>query len=336
MKLSSFLIELQRNKLPYYIQGHLRQLLPRAPFERLLGKKLRTLSKFAPEEIFSRVDYYNKLQEFTAIGADAVEITKVRKVKASAYVFDTLEYTRYFPRHFKAHFILTDVIHVPEVPTIQKARPIRENNSNAVLMNLDKKRHFLFIKDPIPFRDKRDLMIGRGSVTQPHRIAFMNKYFGTPLVDLGQVNKIEGNPEWIKPRLPIFEHLRYKFILSLEGNDVATNLKWIMSSNSVAVMPKPRYETWFMEGRLIPNFHYIQIKDDFSDLTEVLEYYISHPDEAEKIAKNANEYVRQFQDSEKEDLISLLVLKKYFSMTSQWSDQVSSDGSSTRSPVRAD
>ena len=39
-----------------------------------------------------------------------------------------------------------------------------------------------------------------------------------------------------------------------------------MSSNSVAVMPRPKYESWFMEGRLQPGVHYIEIKDDYSDL----------------------------------------------------------------------
>ena len=41
-----------------------------------------------------------------------------------------------------------------------------------------------------------------------------------------------------------------------------------MSSNSVAVMPKPKYESWFMEGKLIPDYHYVLIKDDYSDFEE--------------------------------------------------------------------
>lgn len=317
MNLSSFKIQVKKNKLPYYILANLRQLIPNYFFERTLAKKLRSLPKFSSEAVFDRVNYYNKLQGRPALGEGAVGIRKIRKTKASAYVFDALEYTRYFPAHLKASFILTDVIHVPDVPTIQKARPIRDDNANAVIMNLDKKRHFLFIDDPIPFENKMDMLIGRGSVTQPHRIDFMNKYFGTPMLDLGQVNKTEGNPAWLKPKISIYEHLKYKFILSLEGNDVATNLKWIMSSNSIAVMPKPRYETWFMEGRLRPNFHYIQIREDFSDLIEVLTYYINNPHEAKQIAKNANAYVQQFQNQEAEDLISLLVLEKYFFQTSQ-------------------
>ena len=105
--------------------------------------------------------------------------------------------------------------------------------------------------------------------------------------------------------------------MALEGNDVASNLKWVMSSNSVAVMPRPVYETWFMEGRLIPNFHYIEIKPDYSDLIERIEYYNNHIDEVKAIIKNANEYVRQFRNKKQEDLISLLVMKKYFEETGQ-------------------
>jgi spore maturation protein CgeB len=103
--------------------------------------------------------------------------------------------------------------------------------------------------------------------------------------------------------------------MSLEGNDVASNLKWIMSSNSIAVTPRLTQETWFMEGTLIPNYHYVEVKEDFSDLEERLTYYIDHPDEAEAIICHAHEYVKQFFDTKREKLISLLVLKKYFEIT---------------------
>jgi hypothetical protein len=98
---------------------------------------------------------------------------------------------------------------------------------------------------------------------------------------------------------------------------VATNLKWVMSSNSLAVMPKPKFETWFMEGTLIPNKHYVEIKDDYSDLEERLNYYMSHPQASLQIIQNAHEYIIQFNDKKQEDLISLLVLEKYFYKTGQ-------------------
>ncbi|MGR3789854.1 glycosyltransferase [Flavobacterium sp. TN-1] len=105
--------------------------------------------------------------------------------------------------------------------------------------------------------------------------------------------------------------------MALEGNDVASNLKWVMSSNSIAVMPKPTYETWFMEGKLIPDFHYIEVNADFSNLEEKINYYIENPSEAIQIIKNANTYCKQFYDSKREKLIGLLVMKKYFEKTNQ-------------------
>lgn len=82
-------------------------------------------------------------------------------------------------------------------------------------------------------------------------------------------------------------------------------------------MPKPTYETWFMEGKLIPNYHYVEIKSDYSDLKERMEYFIVHPDEAQEIIRHAHEWCEQFFDAEREKLISLLVLEKYFKMTGQ-------------------
>ena len=45
-----------------------------------------------------------------------------------------------------------------------------------------------------------------------------------------------------------------------------------------------------MEGTLIPNYHYVLLKDDYSDIQEKMDYYNNHPEEALRIIKNANEY----------------------------------------------
>ena len=61
-------------------------------------------------------------------------------------------------------------------------------------------------------------------------------------------------------------------------------------------------------------YHYIEIKDDYSDLEEKLDYYSEHTEEALKIIENAHKFVAEFRDPNKEDLIALLVLKKYFEL----------------------
>ena len=67
-----------------------------------------------------------------------------------------------------------------------------------------------------------------------------------------------------------------------------------------------------MEGTLKPGYHYVEVKDDLSDLEEKMNYYTAHPDEAEAIIRHAHEYVNQFRDKRREEIISLMVLDKYF------------------------
>ena len=91
--------------------------------------------------------------------------------------------------------------------------------------------------------------------------------------------------------MTIRQQLNYKYILSVEGNDVATNLKWIMSSNSIVFMTKPTCESWFMEGDLIANFHYVEVKKDWSDIIEKIEYCNNNSAFCAEILKKLKQYV---------------------------------------------
>ncbi|QQL49181.1 glycosyl transferase family 90 [Mucilaginibacter ginkgonis] len=318
--------KLYRGKTAYYAKNLLRQLLPVSAYGKLLKRKLAQIENYDRTYLTSRVEYYNKLSPNNNAGSRAIALGDMKMfVSPKSYNFDTFEVSRYFSKRFKANFLFGDATHVEDVPTIQKSRPVVGDNKSAVLLNLDKYRHFVFVDDNISYADKKDMLIGRGVMTQPHRIRFMERYFGHPMCDLGQVNS-GGNPQWHKPKISIQDHLQYKFILSLEGNDVATNLKWIMSSNSIAIMPKPKYETWFMEGTLQGGVHYIEINEDYSDLEDKLNWYLAHESEALKIVKNANAFARQFFDNKREELISLLVLEKYFYCTGQIPNYSLKDG----------
>jgi len=314
----------KNSKLFYNIKSILRYAAPKFLFAGRRRRILNSLNSYDEKEIRARVDYYNKLQNKTALPAGSTALADFKYLRRSkgkssltTYFFDTYEYTRFFRDNLKFYYAFGDVQYVPPQPSIVKSRPVEGDNANSVLLNLDKLRHFMFVEDKKSFREKKDMLVGRGYITQPHRIKFWEMYFNHPMCDLGQTNKNSDRPHWTKNFMNIGQHLDYKFILCLEGNDVATNLKWVMSSNSLAVMPRPKYETWFMEGRLIPNHHYVEIKPDFSDLEERLKYYIARPQEAEKIIKNAHAWVKQLRDKKKEDLISILVLQKYFDITGQ-------------------
>ena len=318
----------KNSKMKFFAKAYLQQCIPTWVTRRLLGSLLQQIEKREDrKEILRRVDYYCKLTPKTRydhaeFNRRAVCIKDQPVIQPKVYYFDAMDSARYFDRRSRWILKAGDVADLQAVPTILKSRPIGDDNQCSVVLNLNRVRHFLFVDDPKPWREKSDMAIFRGDVgnpkdgnVKPNRVAFMNRWFGHPMVDAASIDSIEGHPEWQHEKMTISEHLDYKFMMSLEGNDVASNLKWVMSSNSIAVSPRLTCETWFMEGTLIPNYHYIEVKEDFSDLEERLQYYINHPDEAEAIIQHAHEYVAQFKDQQREKLISLLVLKKYFEIT---------------------
>ena len=311
----------KNNKILYYLVNYIRQFIPSTFYQKKLAQK--THSKQQLSGILKRVAYYNKLSNTITL-KNPVLLSEIKTVPGSkVYFFDLYQYSRYFNQKLKGLFLFGDITEVPKQPTFVKSRPIGDNNANSVLLKWNKLRHFMFIKkEQKTYPEKKNMLVSRGKVhkTQAHRIKFIEKYFAHPMCNIGRVNTNDLNPLWKVPRLSIDQQLDYKFILCLEGNDVASNLKWVMSSQSIAVMPKPKYETWFMEGLLVADVHYIIIKDDYTDLEQRLNYYINNQDKALQIIENANAYVQQFRNQENETLISLLTLKKYFEKTNQTCD----------------
>lgn len=310
----------RNNKQKYYLFNFLSLMLPDAIFRCRLKKILKSLKNYDLVYIGERVNYYNQLKKKTEL-PETIKKLKDFKIKNyhRTYFFDTNEYTRYFEKNLKINMLFGDIIHVPEIPSLVKSRPINNKNHNSILLKLNKVRHFTYTKDKNKFENKINLLIGRSAISKKHkkRIEFFKKYYEHPLCDLGAINKDTPHPNWLKKKISIEDHLKYKFIMCVEGVDVATNLKWVMSSNSIAVMSKPKIESWFMENKLIPDKHYIEIKDDYSNLEERLQYFIANPEKCHKIIQNANGYVSQFKNKKREDIISLLVLEKYFNMTKQ-------------------
>jgi hypothetical protein len=47
----------------------------------------------------------------------------------------------------RAEFLFGDITCVPKIPSLLKSRPVGIYNSNSVLLNLDKIRHFTFVND---------------------------------------------------------------------------------------------------------------------------------------------------------------------------------------------
>lgn len=327
---------MKNSKLKYYLVSTLISITPHY-FFKLFRRELRSqMTNTDDPYIMKRVNYYNKLTSDFSIDKSLPEgttrrelgdnsynyyvsnsrIDEFKKTGGRTYYLDSLKVIKYFNPKFWVTFYNGDIRHVPEQPGFVKSRPISDKNENAILLKLNEIRHFQFVDDKNVYEEKKDLVVWRGAGGKKHRHIVIEQFYNHPMCNIGRTKPVEGSP-LEKPSMTIEEQLKYKFILAIEGNDVATNLKWAMSSNSLVIMSKPKYETWFMEGCLKAGVHYVEVKDDYSNLIEKVEYYLAHPNEATQIIDNANKWVEQFKDSKRERLVSLLVVNKFFEKSQQ-------------------
>lgn len=308
-------------KLRFYSSGIAGLALPDRLFRRRLSRWLAGLSQEQVKALIPRVEYYCRLTTPFEIGPEAVAIGDFRYEKRGAYYLDTRNIVRHFDPALRFHYQFGDIVHACERPTVVKSRPIdrhdRWENACNVLLKLNRVRHFQFIARDRSQASKRPAVVWRGHCYHENRRAMLRRFHDHPRMDVGHVHSDPAVGSGYRAPMSLEEQLRYRFVLSLEGKDVATNLKWILSSNSVCMMPEPRYETWFMEGTLKPWVHYVPLAPDCADLEEKMETCLEQPALCEEITRNARAHVAPFLDARRERRIALLVMAKYFALSNQ-------------------
>lgn len=308
-------------KALYYCGWLLRRLVPRSVRRARLRRLVRTWEQRPDADyIRRRVEFNCPLTPGTPLPPGAEEIHSLRPGRApSAYYIDMERLTAYFPRGLKCHWTPGDIFHNPPVPSLIKARRLDEPGAdNCVLLPLNRVRHFPMPHDHIPFEAKEPVLFFRGKIgDKPARIRFFEQYHSHPGMDLGDTSRHPVRPEWGAKKVSIAAHFRYRYILILEGNDVATALQWCMGSNCVPVMTRPAVEHILMHSALVPGVHYIEIAPDFSDVEEKLAYYNAHPAEARAIAEASRAWYAPYRNRRRELLIALLTLHRYFRATGQ-------------------
>ncbi len=308
-------------RLGFYARGVIRDRQSGRRFRRRLQQAFGFIDIGSLDpSVVARVNYYNKLDRPFALNPEARLSSSLSRSEGSYYYYDLKEHLLYFPQDLKLNWIFGDNILIPQHPSIVKSRPIGSDNHNAVVLKLDKLRHYTLFsfRDKMTFREKASRAVWRGMLNNPLRLALVNRFGNSTRHDIAYVDE-PGLECSLPPGAPlcVTGQLGSRYVLSVEGYDVATNLKWIFNSRSLCLMPRPRYETWFMEGMLRDGVHYVQLRDDFADLDDKIDWFDAHPGEAETIIDNANRHFRQFMDEEREDLIALLVLQKYFERSGQ-------------------
>jgi len=213
-------------------------------------------------------------------------------------------------------------------PVITKSRPVGCGLN--MISWIHYSRHFetlnhrgvnMLRKVDMPYLQKHDIAVWRGTTTgvwtnesdildrmmmmnNPSftRQIFVSKYFDSPdPIDIGlahcggqTASKCQYYNKYVKGDKTIKEMLQNKFLISLEGNDVATGLKWMLASNSVVFMPAPGRESWVLESHLKPWVHYVPLLMDGSDLMEKIMHAKANPDQMMNIIKNAKQYINKF------------------------------------------
>jgi len=233
-------------------------------------------------------------------------------------------------------FTFGDVEQNCPTPCLLKNRLSSDNNST-VLFSLQTDRHwgiFYRSRDRKDFENKLDKLIWRGSTTVPTKIKKLKKSYranrfhlfdkwgymhNTKTMNIGFNNfcqsPLKGYRKYKKSNIGISEFRKYKYILSIEGNDKDSGLQWKLDSNSVVLMPKPTVETWLMESHLRSGIHYVEIKNDFSDLVEKLNWCKSNQNECKNIIENAHIFLDQFRDKNEQYELERKVISEYFKRT---------------------
>ena len=153
-------------------------------------------------------------------------------------------------------------------------------------------------------RNQNSTLIDAGLTAMPR---WRRKRLGLPDV-IGGVNMV-------KDKLSIRIMMECKGLIMLEGNDVASGLKWAMLSQSVVLMPKPMHTSWAMEERLEPWVHYVPLNDDATDVEAKMQWVVDHDEEARRIAERSTLWIEDLMyhpDAAREDrLVKREMIRRY-------------------------
>lgn len=228
---------------------------------------------------------------------------------------------------------------LPSVPAFYRTRPVL-NPVNVVLGPLGLRRLYdnadkVRLHD-VPWEAKADRLVWRGATTGKFEdprdagirgprafIPFALSRITDPRIDIGysavvQGADTKGPPEQgervraaVKGPLGLAEQLRAKYLLALEGNDLASGLRWMMASNSLVLMPHPRYECWGGEGLMQPFKQYVPVRRDLADLEGKLAWCRQNDAACRTIAMGGKAFVAQSSDEAEDREIFDEIVEEY-------------------------
>ena len=89
----------------------------------------------------------------------------------------------------------------------------------------------------------------------------------------------------------------YKYIIHVDGHVSALRLSYELSMNSVLLIVESKWKMWF-SNLLIPYEHYIPVKEDLSDIIDIIKWCQNNDLKCKKIAKNGKEFYNKYLGKE--------------------------------------
>jgi len=216
-------------------------------------------------------------------------------------------------------YVMSDIAVEPLAPVLCKSRPVGSRNC-ATIKAMKMSKHWgpvaAVAEIDTPFDEKLPSAVWRGATSgqwthdgvggcsRQQLYLRWGTAETTSAVDVGLVFLHVYFPRphdlVLKRDMPRAAMLRHRYQVSVEGNDVASNLKWVMASWSVPLMPRPRLETWLMEGLLEPYVHYVPLADDTADLEVQVAWCEAREGRCREVAEAGRRWMEMFGDAEAE------------------------------------
>ena len=225
--------------------------------------------------------------------------------------------------------------------SIAKSREILHDRDRTVsLVPVNVGRHFKWVpralRDPWSYDRKLSVALWRGVSTSEcweldsklivnrpecarRNLAVRWSLDNSTNIDVGITDMVQLPPDaeinfraLVKSSMHIKQMLKYKYIISVEGNDVATNLKWALASNSVVLMPPPTRESFILEGLLQPWVHYVPLQHNMEDLIAKIDYCERNVSHCRQISKASTQYMQAFSSRGKLFHLGARVYEKHF------------------------
>jgi hypothetical protein len=151
-------------------------------------------------------------------------------------------------------------------------------------------------KTSIPFEDRDNRCIFRGTPTNGTELHFVSARDRRGKNPRQFLAAMDLNKEYFDVKddfMKQADQAKYKYILDIDGHTNAWDgLRWKLYSGSVVLKHIGVYEQWYYK-ELRPFFHYVPVKNDFSDLVEMVEWCRANQSKCLQISRNARAFAKE-------------------------------------------